>query len=64
MPVKVKQINGNLFSDTTIGKITQKTVNDMRMNDSKMTMSYSAHFQLRMFDCFQQASHLKFVLLP
>ena len=35
--VKVKQIIDNLFSDTTnVNK--KRAVNDMRMNDSKMTV--------------------------
>ena len=39
MPVKVKQINENLFSDTTkSNNIKEQRSSGMRMDDSEMTM--------------------------
>ena len=39
VPVKVKQINDNLFSDIIPSqKKLKKGVNDVRMNDSEMTV--------------------------
>jgi hypothetical protein len=41
VPVKVKQVNDNLFSDNTKSKYI-RGVSDMRMNDSEMTMRWSS----------------------
>jgi hypothetical protein len=38
VPVKVKQINDNSFSDTTKTTNIKRAVNDMKMNDSEMIM--------------------------
>jgi hypothetical protein len=38
VPVKVKQFNDNFFSDTTKTNNIKRAVNDIKMNDSEMTM--------------------------